>query len=143
MSPAAWTDKIWMSWPSVKQALKKAEEEYKHQADKERAEPKPLHVGDHVFLSTKYIKLQNPCKKISPKYLRPFMITKVINPGTVRLKLPSLLGKIHPVFYVSLLIQVEHTTSTIRPGLINQDEYELEDILDSKIKRGKMKYLVK
>lgn len=35
------------------------------------------------------------------------MITKVINPVMVALKLPPLLGKIHPVFHSNLLKSVE------------------------------------
>lgn len=143
MSPAAWADKVRTSWPAIKQALKKAEEEYKHQADKRRTDCKPLHVGDQVFLSTKYIKLRHPSKKLGPKYLGPFRVTKVINPVTVRLHLPPLLGKIHPVFHVSLLKLVEHPPSDSRPGPVYQGEYEIEDILDSKLKRGRVKYLVK
>lgn len=118
--------------------------------DKRRAETKLFHIGDRVFPSTKYIKLRIPCKKLGPKYLGPFTVTQLINPVTVMLKLPPLIGKIHPVFHSSLLKPVEQTTPAGHPGPITRDEYELglgldelDDILDSKVTRGKLKYLVK
>ncbi|MBW0570660.1 hypothetical protein O181_110375 [Austropuccinia psidii MF-1] len=65
------------------------------------------------------------------------------------LKLPSQWKSIHPVFHTSLLETVK--TSTIPnqhqeppPSIIikEEEEWEVSEILDSKIKRGKLWYLV-
>lgn len=143
MSPSEWADKIREVWPHVKQSLQKATDEYKQQADKRRGEFQPFQVGDRVYLSTKYVKLRLLCKKLGPKYLGPFTITKVINPVTVMLKLPPLLGKIHPVFHCSLLKLAGNPEAVEPPGPMNGDHYEIDEILDSKMARGKVKYLVR
>ncbi|MBW0512220.1 hypothetical protein O181_051935, partial [Austropuccinia psidii MF-1] len=66
-----------------------------------------------------------------------------------QLKLPSQWKSIHPVFHISLLEPVK--TSTIPnwhqkppPPIIisEEDEWEVSQILDSKIKRRKVWYLV-
>lgn len=111
-TPTEWADKIREIWPQVKLALQKAADEYKQQADKKRADPKPFQVGDRVYLSTKYLKLRTPSRKLGPKYVGPFTVTKVINPVPVALKLPPLLGKVHPVFHSILLKPVEATLLT-------------------------------
>lgn len=105
LTPNEWADKIRTIWPQIKEVLEKAANKYKQQADKKRTPLKPLAVGDLVYLSTKYIKLRIPNQKLGPKYLGPFPIAKVMNPVTVKLTLPPLLGKIHTVFHSSLLNQ--------------------------------------
>lgn len=84
-------------------SLWKAADAQKVQADKKRSPQKPFHMGEKVFLLTKYLKLKVPCWKLGPKYLGPFPIVRVINLVMVELQLPRLLGKIHPVFHSSLL----------------------------------------
>lgn len=90
-----------------------------------------------MYLSTKYLKLRLPCKKLGPKFLGPFPIVRVINPVTVELKLPCLMGKVHTVFHSSLLKPV--ITSNSRPltpsppGPImveGESHYEIDQILD-------------
>lgn len=143
MSPREWGIRIGHLWPKVKEALQKASKEYKLYADRKRMDHKPFQVGDQVYVSTKYIKLKIPSRKLDPKYLGPFTITKVINPVTVELKLPPLLGKVHPVFHSSLLKPVDSVRDPLEhPGPLVGDQYEIVDILDSKLSRGRLKYLV-
>lgn len=71
-------------------------------------------------------------------------MTKIINPVTVALKLPPLLGKIHPVFHSSLLKPVTTVQdSPNRPGPVTEDHYEIGKILDSKMSRRRLRYLVR
>ncbi|KAM2379943.1 hypothetical protein ACFX1X_041160 [Malus domestica] len=41
--------------------------------------------------------------KLSPRYIRPYMITERVGEVTYRLELPPELSKVHDVFYVSML----------------------------------------
>lgn len=132
-----------MIWPQVKAALNKAAAEYKTYADRKRATHKPFQVGDQVYLSTKYIRLKTPCKKLGPQYLCPFRIRKVINPVTVVLQLPPYLRKIHPIFHSSLLKPIERPTNTKPPGPVKDDHYKIDGILDSRVRHGGLQYLVK
>ncbi|KAK3568096.1 hypothetical protein QTP86_030297, partial [Hemibagrus guttatus] len=58
--------------------------------------------GDKVWLSTRDIRLQLPCKKLSPRYIGPFTILRQINNVTYELQL-SRQYHISPTFHVSLL----------------------------------------
>ncbi|MBW0545244.1 hypothetical protein O181_084959 [Austropuccinia psidii MF-1] len=80
----------------------------------------------------------------------------VFNPGYMKisthayhLKLPSQWKSIHPVFHVSLLEPVKRSIIPNRhqeppPPIIieEEEEWEFSQILDSKLKRGKLWYLV-
>lgn len=65
-TPTGWVKKICHVWPSVKRALQKVADEYKAYANKKRADPKPFQMGDQVYLSTKYLKLWLPSRKLGP-----------------------------------------------------------------------------
>ncbi|MBW0540170.1 hypothetical protein O181_079885 [Austropuccinia psidii MF-1] len=78
-----------------------------------------------------------------------FPILKKVGTQDYHLKLPSYWKYIHPVFYISFLEPVN--TSTIpnsnkepTPPIIieEEEEWEVSQILDSKIKRGELWYLV-
>ncbi|XP_039213407.1 uncharacterized protein LOC120314410 [Crotalus tigris] len=142
--PQAWMTRLTGLWGIIKDALQRAEATTKHQADKKRTEHPPFKVGDWVYLSTKYLRLPVPNKKLGPKYVGPFQVVKVINPVTVRLRLPPLLGKVHPVFHSSLLKLVQGPAVGAKgPGPVIGEEYEVQEIIDSRMRRGQLQYLVK
>ncbi|MBW0475440.1 hypothetical protein O181_015155 [Austropuccinia psidii MF-1] len=102
-----------------------------------------------VWLSSKNIKSTRPTNKLSKRWLGPFPILKKVSNHSYHLKLPSQWKSIHPVYQISLLKPVK--TSTIpnwhqepTPPIIieEEDKWEVSQILDSKIKRGKLWYLV-
>ena len=123
-------------------------------------------VGEKVLLSTKNFKpsatlkkaLPDQKKKLRPKYIGPFEITRIISKVNVEIKLPNTL-KIHPVFHVSQIKKYIENDSfpdreVVAPPPIDvgdaEPEYEVERILDKWISkpRGKNKqidtyYLVK
>lgn len=72
----------------VEEALKKAAMSYKQHTDKKQRSQTPFYVGQYVYVSTKYLKLKFPCKKLGLKYIGPFVVIKIINPIMVHLKLP-------------------------------------------------------
>ncbi|MBW0561328.1 hypothetical protein O181_101043 [Austropuccinia psidii MF-1] len=102
-----------------------------------------------VWLSSKNIKSTRPTKKLSERWLGPFSILKKVSTHAYHLKLPSQWKSIHPVFHISLLEPVKTSTIPNRhkepppPIIIEEEEqWEVSQILDSKLKRGKLWYLV-
>ncbi|MBW0564003.1 hypothetical protein O181_103718 [Austropuccinia psidii MF-1] len=102
-----------------------------------------------VWLSSKNIKSTRPTKKLPERWLGPFPILKKVRNHAYHLKLPSQWKSIQPVFHISLLEPVK--TSTIPnkhqepppPIIIEEEvEWEVSQILDSKLKGGKLWYLV-
>ncbi|MBW0534332.1 hypothetical protein O181_074047 [Austropuccinia psidii MF-1] len=78
-----------------------------------------------------------------------FTILKKVSTHAYHLKLPSQWKSIHPVFHISLLEPVKTSTIPNRhqepppPIIIEEEEkWEVSQILDSKLKRGKLWYLV-
>src|SRR5262249_19510619 len=105
--------------------------------------------GDKVWLRTTNIRTQRPAKKLDHTQMGPFVILECIGNQAYRLELPGTL-RIHPVFHVSLL----EPHSPPLPGQINpapppiftndgEEEWEVESILDSRWRRGRLHYLVK
>ncbi|XP_053575659.1 aldo-keto reductase family 1 member B1-like [Bombina bombina] len=104
-------------------------------------------VGDLVWLSTKNLKLQVPSKKLGSLFIGPFPIAKVVNQNAVTLTLPPS-SKLHPTFHVSLLkptkptrVSTPNASSTSVPS--DFLEYEVESLVDSRISRGELQYLVR
>ncbi|MBW0580533.1 hypothetical protein O181_120248 [Austropuccinia psidii MF-1] len=102
-----------------------------------------------VWLSSKNIKSSRPTKKLSEILLGPFPILKKVSTHAYQVKLPSQWKSIHPVFHIALLEPVKTSTMPNRhqepppPIIIEEEEkWEFSQILDSKLKRGKLCYLM-
>uniref|UniRef100_A0A8C5LHF3 Chromo domain-containing protein n=1 Tax=Leptobrachium leishanense TaxID=445787 RepID=A0A8C5LHF3_9ANUR len=128
--------------------LRTAQQRYKLKADRHRSVPPAFQVGDKVMLSTKNLRLHCPSKKLGPCFIGPFPISHQVNPVAFRLTLPPTY-RIHPVFHVSLLKSVPPESLTGRdmppgpPVLVGDDlEYEVDRVLDSRLLRGALQYLV-
>ncbi|MBW0522973.1 hypothetical protein O181_062688 [Austropuccinia psidii MF-1] len=102
-----------------------------------------------VWLSSKNIKSTITTKTLSERWLGPFQILKKVITHAYHLKLPSQWKYIHPVFHISLLEPVK--TSIIQnwqpkppPPIIikEKEEWEVSQIMDSKLKIRKLWYLV-
>ena len=105
-------------------------------------------AGDLVFLSSRNITTARPSKKLDDKMLGPF---KVIGRKghSYELQLPATM-KIHNVFHPSLLRKAAEDpllgqkTAPPQPIIVDgTDQYEVDDILDAKLIRGRLKYRVK
>ncbi len=104
-----------------------------------------------VSLSTRDIRMRLPCKKLSPRYVGPFTITRQINLVTYLLQLPPQY-RIHPSFHVSLLKPYHSPVSpSTEPGpaepplpsiLEDGTIYKVNEILDSQRRGGQLEYLV-
>ena len=128
--------------------LSLAGERYKKQADRHRSATPKFSVGDMVWLLRRHISTTRPCAKLDYKKLGPFRIVERINPVAFRLKLPPHF-RIHDVFHVSLLephhaSQLPDRQAPPPPPveLPMGEEYEVDQILDSRLHRRRLQYLV-
>ncbi|KAF8749013.1 hypothetical protein RHS01_10345 [Rhizoctonia solani] len=105
-------------------------------------------VGEKVWLDGKNVELRTNSNKLDPKRLGPFEVTEKISSHAYRLKLPETL-KIHDVFYVGLLSKTHESPSQPFPDqpppetIEGEEEYKVEQIIDSKQQQGKWFYLIK
>ncbi|KAF8761059.1 hypothetical protein RHS01_00629 [Rhizoctonia solani] len=105
-------------------------------------------IGERVWLDGKNIELRTNSNKLDPKRLGPFKVTKKVSSHAYRLELPETL-KIHDVFYVGLLSKAHESPSQPFPSrpppetIEGEEEYEVEQIIDSKRQQGKWFYLIK
>ena len=106
-------------------------------------------VGDKVWLDARNLRIRQPSRKLSHKRLGPYPVIEKLGELNYRLKLlPTV--PVHPVFHVSLL--TKHNASEI-PGrtppepppvtVEGDEEYEVERILDSRLHRRRLQYLVR
>ncbi|KAM6470175.1 olfactory receptor 13H1-like [Liasis olivaceus] len=130
-------------------ALEEVRADYKKYTDRKWLPEWQWKVGDQVYLSSKNFKTYQASKKLSPKFVGPFLIKEIINPMTVRLKLPKALGKVHPVFHCSLLKPHQPSNDWHKdeptPVLIMVDgeqHFEVKQILDARKHRGQIQLLV-
>lgn len=89
-------------WNTVRSALTRSVARSQQSANHRRSAAPSYQPGQKVWLSSRDLPLQVDCKKLAPQYVGPYEIAKIINPVSVKLKLPATL-KVNPVFHVSLL----------------------------------------
>ncbi|MBW0547559.1 hypothetical protein O181_087274 [Austropuccinia psidii MF-1] len=133
----------------VKRELEFSINRFQRYAETGRASPPVYNPGDMVWISSKNIKSTRLTKKLSDRWLGPFPILKKVSSNAYHPKLPSQGKYIHTVFHISLFELVK--TSKIPdwhqepplPTIIEEEkEWEVSQILDFKIKRGKLWYLL-
>src|SRR5438128_3198715 len=121
----------------------------KSQSDKHRSIAPIYKISDQVWLSTDNLRMLNRAsKKLTEKWIGPYEISSVL-PNAVELKLPKTL-RIHPVVNISRVKPYLGPLTgqpVIRPGPIHvseerDEEYEVETIVDSRIYKGKLQYLI-
>jgi len=131
--------------------LERAQERYKRNFDRKANPAPPFAVGDLVWLNRKNIETVRPSKKLDSKRFGPFKIVKIVGESKLafELKLPPQ-WRIHPVFHASLLDPYQANRIEGRKQLVpeppeiveGETEYEVEEILDSKMVRKKLWYYV-
>jgi len=134
----------------VRMALVKLQEEMKKQADRSRKEAEEYRVGNKVLISTKdfSIELMKRAMKLMGKFIRPYVVKKIVSENVVELELLASL-RIHWVVNVRRIVKyrewVEGQKKISPPSVEvgSEKEYKVEEILDRQERRGKTKYLVK
>ena len=127
---------------ALRQRIAEAQARYQVQADRHRLPAPDFHVGDQAYVRAQYIRSTRPTKKLSEKFLGPFEIIAQPGSHSFTLRLPDSMRSIHPVFHVS---QLEPATPNSIPGRVQtppppievdgEPEYEISEILDSKVDR--------
>jgi hypothetical protein len=145
------TDRMALGIEEAKAALTKAKDKYTMYYN-HRCEPAPVFApGDKVWLDGSDIATNRPSSKLSHRCLGPFVIEACVGLGAYRLALPPHFCHLHPIFPVVKLSPVPPDPilgqqpappppTTLVDG---EEEYEVEAILDSRMRYNQLEYLVK
>jgi hypothetical protein len=107
--------------------------------------------GEKVYLDGSDIKTTRPSQKLSHRRLGPYEVVKAVGTHAYQLKLPRSLSQLHPVFPVIKLTPAPPDLIAGRcpkppppPVLVEgEQEWEVEEVMDSRLFRGKLQYLVR
>jgi len=129
-------------------ALRKIQEEMKRYVDKGRKETEKWKKGDRVLLSTKDLVFkERPSKKLTERYIGPYVIEEVMSSNMVKLRLPNSM-RIHPVVNISWIMRYKEQVKGKKKeeGKLVEvegvEKWEVEKILNKKKMRGVVKYLI-
>ncbi|KAH7427492.1 hypothetical protein KP509_10G046600 [Ceratopteris richardii] len=132
----------------LKEEIQKAQEQYKYYGDQHRVQNPSYQIGDKVWLLRNNLQTSRPCAKLDHQRFGPFTILAKINPVTFKLQLPSTM-RIHPVFHISMLepyqispLRGERPSPSPPIEIDDHKEFEVEHVLDSRISRGRLEYLI-
>lgn len=120
----------------------------KDQAKEGDVENRTFEVGDMVWLDAKPIQIKG-VRKLTARKLGPYKVIDKISPVDYKLDLPKDL-RVHPVFHIDRLsLWKGNEVNGILPPppepveVEGEEEYEVEEVLDSKLVGRGLRYLVK
>ncbi len=131
-------------------ALRKAKDDMAQYYDRKHLPAPELKPGDLVYLDASDIRTTRPSRKLAHRQLGPYAIERKVGPCSYRLRLPQSMSRLHPVFHVGKLTPVSADPIPGRlvippppPELVDgAEEYVVQQVLDSRIIRGRLHYLV-
>ena len=128
----------------IQQQLSRAQQQMKHQADKNRTE-RVFEVGDRVFLKLQpYVQSSlapHSNQKLAYKYFGPFPVIAKVGRVAYKLQLPAH-SQIHPIFHISQLKKA--VLSALPPAAIPPDMIGLqvpEQVLDKRMHHDGVKLI--
>jgi hypothetical protein len=134
-------------WNFIKQKLANSQNAQKGHADKKRNSSSEYKLNDMIWLFTKNIKIERSFRKLDHKWIESYKIKK-LSKDACQLNLSSLM-KIHDTFHMSLLrsaatdFLTDQIQSSSLPIVVNdEEEYEIDDILNSRYHYEKLQYRV-
>ena len=135
----------------AKAALVKSKDNMAKYYDQKRTPTPDYQPRDKVYLEASNIQTTRSSKKLSHQRLGPFPIVGKVGNGAYHLRLPPSMSRLHPVFNIVKLtpapedpIQGQHPHPPPLPEIIDgEEEWIMEEILDSKVINQKLQYLVK
>ncbi|KAL0157255.1 hypothetical protein M9458_048501, partial [Cirrhinus mrigala] len=125
----SWFRQSEATWNRAHVHLQRAVRRTQTQANRHRRPNPPYEPGQWVWLSTRDLRLRLPCKKLSPRYVGPFQITRQITPPAGRPGGTEVLDETTPQRPAPLIIDGE-------------EAYRVNLILDSRRRSGHLQYLV-
>ena len=94
-------------YEEAKAALVRSQNEMKRQADRNRKEIEEYRVDNKVLISMKDFSaelMKRATKKLTEKFIGPYVIRKIVSENAVELELPASL-RVHPVVNVRRLVK--------------------------------------
>jgi len=128
--------------------MTEAQMRHKEYYDVQRKPDPNLQQGDMVWLLPRNIRTTRPCRKLDYKKIGPFKILARIGTSAYKLDLPASM-RIHNTFHISLLelhndSKFPSQRSEPPPIVVEgEPEYELEEIIDSRLHYNKLQYRAK
>jgi len=144
------TERMKSATEEAKSAIRKAQEDMTQYYNRKRT-PAPMYKpGDRVYLNASDIKTTRPSPKLSHRRLGLFEVEHQVGLLAYYLKLPHGMRQLHPVFNVVKLFAALENLILGRkpqappPPIVNrEEEWEVEEILDSRWHWRRFQFLVK
>ena len=130
-------------------ALKKAQDNMRVYMDCQRSEAPKYKVGDKVMLSMQNLNIaKQPTCKLMERWAGPYQVRKIVLSNAIELDLPPAM-KIHLVVNVSCVkpwkqpMEGQNKPTPPPIEIQGEEEYEVEEVLDSRHCRGMVEYCVR
>jgi hypothetical protein len=145
------TDRMKSTLEEAKATLAKLKDDMARYYDQNRTKAPEYKLGDKVYLDASDIQTNRPYRKLSHRHLGPFQVEKWVGNSAYQLRLPPSMKHLHPVFNVVKLTPALADPVPRRrfpppplPEIIDgEEEWIVEEILDSRVMNRKLRYLVK